>query len=141
MRVTKADREESLERLREWVKPGDTLTTVLRHTSTSGMMRSIDVYLLGCEKGKPTKLWLSYHAARILGWSFDERREAVKVSGVGMDMGFHLVYSLASAVFPDPFRCTGKTCPSNAHNNKPYPPRDGRMKHPGGGYSLRQTWL
>jgi hypothetical protein len=137
------ERQEAIERLREFVKPGDTLTTVLRDRSSSGMSRSIDVFLLSCERGRVQTQWLSRLAATALDWTFDERREAVRVHGAGMDMGFHLVYELAGTLFPygTTFRCTGKNCPSNVHNNAPYPPRDGRRKHPAGGYSLNHKWL
>ena len=37
--VTKQDRAEALERLREWLKDGDTLWFILRHRAASGMQR------------------------------------------------------------------------------------------------------
>ena len=40
----KAEQEEAIARLRNWIRPGDTLYTVLRHRAASGMSRSIDVY-------------------------------------------------------------------------------------------------
>jgi len=38
---------------------------------------------------------------------FDDRQEAVKVGGSGMDMGFALVYELSRALFPNGF---GEVC-------------------------------
>lgn len=158
-RVSAADRAESIETLRELLSPGDTVTTVLRSVSRSGMSRSIDLYTFACENGQVSHRWLSYHVARVLG-GWDDRRECVKVSGAGMDMGFHLVHSLGYALWPDGFECTGDRCPSESHVD-PLAPcpvyhrgRQGnrcgmfRNEHPtaptwhaSGGYALRQEWL
>src|SRR3990167_4399984 len=91
---------EAIADLRAELKPGDTVYTVLRHVSSSGMYRAIDLYTLRCVEGKVSKRWLSYWAAAALEERFDERREAIGVSGAGMDMGWHLVYQLSSALFP-----------------------------------------
>jgi hypothetical protein len=40
------DRGSALEHLHDWLKPGDTVYTVLRHVSRSGMLREIGVILL-----------------------------------------------------------------------------------------------
>ena len=136
--TSKADRAESIATLREILRPGDTVTTVLRSVSRSGMSRSIDLYALKCERGKVSLRWLSYHVARVLG-GWDERRECVKVGGCGMDMGFHLVYNLGRTLWPTGYRCGGKRCHSNDHTNGR--PRDGRSHHRDGGYALRQEWL
>jgi hypothetical protein len=120
-RETKAKYEERtgyLHQLWELLKPGDTISMVLRHTSASGMYRAIDFYLLECVNGKVERRWLSYWIAHSgVGDRFDERREAVGVSGVGMDMGFHVVYNLGSVLYPQGWLCAGKDCPSNAHSN------------------------
>ena len=143
MKFTKAEQQEAIVALRLTIKPGDTLYTVVRHVSASGMTRSIDVYRLYVENGKAERQWLSRRVAVALGWGYDEQREAVKVGGAGMDMGFHLVYELGHVLFGDtPWRCTGKNdCPSNEHNNPPYPQPSRRVKHAGSGYALRQAWL
>lgn len=98
--MTRKEREqqEYVDALKSWgVEPGDTIYTVLRHVSPSGMTRVIGVYKI--ENNEP--MWLSYATARALGWSFDGEREGVKVRGVGMDMGFHLVYTLSQKLFDD----------------------------------------
>ncbi len=145
----------AIKRLREWIKPGDTLYTVLRSRSRSGMMRHIS--LLGIEAGKGTEPAalsdFSWNAARALGWGMDRDDGGVKVSGCGLDTGFHLVEQLACVLFPDGFGCIGEKCPSNDHANGD---RD-RTPHPGcgkpdkrgardhwhqsGGYAVRQRWL
>jgi hypothetical protein len=82
-----------------------------------------------------------------------------------MDMGFHLVYTLSYALYPQGFGCVGERCPSNDHSNgdRDYTPhgcydengaledrepgpgelRDGcrRHWHRDGGYALTQRWL
>jgi hypothetical protein len=145
-KAQEAAKAEAVERLKALgVKPGTRLHTVVRHVSASGMSRSIDVYLLTCDRGRPDRIWLSRLVATALGWPFDDKRDAVKVSGAGMDMGFHLVYELGHVMFGGaPWQCPGKgKCPSNAHSN-PGPDRDkyGRgVKHTESGYALRQEWL
>lgn len=129
--------KEAIERLREWIKPGDTLYTILRHVSRSGMFRVIDVVKIN---GPEETLTLGWNVAAALGMGYDHEREGVRISGCGMDMGFEIVYNLGRVLFED-FRCTGKGCQSNDHSNertRNY--RKGR-KHSDGGYALRQRWL
>ena len=45
-KYTKAERAESFANLRKWLKPGDTVHTILDHVSRSGMSRNIRVVLL-----------------------------------------------------------------------------------------------
>lgn len=68
-RVTKRslkqqESEQALERLREMIKPGDTIYTILRHRAKSGMYRAIDLYLLNCVNGKPERHCISWTAAK-----------------------------------------------------------------------------
>lgn len=120
-----AEREESLATLHRWIKPGDTVFTILRHVSDSGMTRRIDV--VAFHKGEP--LFLSYHVARALGLRLDDRKAGVYISGCGMDMGFELVYQLGAALWPGG---DGKTITSR--NGTTSVEKDG-------GYLLKQRWL
>mgnify|MGYP000044532579 FL=1 len=79
------------------VEKGDTIYTVLAHVSSSKMLRVIR--LIQIKDNRPFDL--SYRAAQALGLAYDERREGVRVSGCGMDMGFSLVYDLAMQLFGD----------------------------------------
>ena len=45
-RVTDADRQEAVKELRKMIRPGQTVYTVLRHVSRTGMSRGIDVYII-----------------------------------------------------------------------------------------------
>lgn len=143
MKVSKEEREDAIKRLREIVKPGDTLYTILRSVSSSGMSRGIDVYAFDCKDGKLSKAWLSYLTAKACGFTFNDKKECLRVGGCGMDMGFHVAYSLASVLYRDGFYCTGKNCPSNDHTNGMPRPEEGTASivHKDGGYAVRHEWL
>lgn len=131
--------KEQLENLHRWIKPGDTVYTILRHVSRSGMMRHISVVVID-KDGSTTHP--NYATAKVTGLPLVRLggfNDAVKVGGCGMDMGFHVVESLSRAMFPDGFTCIGEKCPSNDHTNgdRDYTPHH----HKSGGYALRQCWL
>jgi hypothetical protein len=82
--------------------------TILRHVSSSGMSRDISLYY------KDTNI--TYSAALAMGDKVKSSNgfNAIRVSGCGMDMGFHLVYNLSLTLY--------------GHDNR-------------GGYKLSQRWL
>lgn len=165
MVTTKAqasERAEFLDKIREHVKPGDTVYTVLRHVSKSGMARDISLILLGKDGPWDFSGW----AAKALGLTWQrDGNGGIRVGGCGMDMGFHLVYELSSALWSNGHGCTGEGCLSNDHHNgdRDYTPHglsnengqpenrepyrgeklDGCVNHwhRDGGYALRQRWL
>jgi hypothetical protein len=98
-KAQKAERAEALERIREWVKAGDTIHCVIRHVSSSGMSRVIQFIVF--IEGEPR--YLGYNIAVALGMKWDRQREGVKVQGCGMDMGFAVVYDLSRTLFPAGF--------------------------------------
>ena len=112
-KAAKAEREDAKAKLREWLKPGDTVHTILRHVSRSGMQREIGVVLL--KDG--ADLHPNYLVAKALGERIG-KRDGIVVGGCGMDMGFHLVYNLGYVLWPDGFGCIGKGCRSNDHFNE-----------------------
>lgn len=140
MKYSKQERDESLARLREWIKPGDTVYTILRNVSRSGMQREIGIVLLSNEKnGRPIDLHPNHAVAVVLGERLG-KRDGVIVGGCGMDMGFHIVYNLGRILWPDGFECIGeKLCRSNDHTNgdRNYKPHH----HTDGGYALNHRWL
>lgn len=100
--TTKAERAEAIARLRELLKPGATVHTILRDVSKSGMSRTIDLFLLQPRKdGTVGRYWLSGLAAKAAGFTLAPNDRGLRVSGCGMDMGFHVVYSLSHAIFAD----------------------------------------
>lgn len=108
-RKNEAERQEAINRLREILKPGDTVYTSLRSVSRSGMTRKIRVHFFQIDdKGVIRPYQLSYPVAKILGWRFDEKTLSISVRGCGMDMGWHLAYSLSCALFPDGFGVEGE---------------------------------
>lgn len=129
--------EEAKNRLRELLKPGDKVYTVLRHVSQSGMFRRISVLKID---GKGDVYTLD-GLIEITGLAKRRgRKEGLAVSGCGMDMGFHLVYELSRMLWPSGFKCAGyKKCCSNDHTNG-----DRNYKshhHADGGYALKRVWL
>ena len=95
---TKEQAEQSRERLLSILKPGDTVYTILKHVSRSGMSR--DICPIAIVNNEP--VYLGYSVAALIGWRCDD--QDVKVGGCGMDMGFHLVYTLAAALFGDGYQ-------------------------------------
>jgi hypothetical protein len=134
-KAQKAERAEAIAKLREWVKPGDTVHTVIRNVSRSGMSREIGIVLI---RADGSMLHPNYSVARALGLR-QGKRDGIIVGGCGMDMGFALVYEIGRAIFPDGFECVGDKCRSNDHSNGD---RDRTPHHHAdGGYALRQEWI
>lgn len=113
-------REQAKQHLRKLLKPGQTIYTILRHRSSSGMSRSISLVI-------PTKdgiQSLDYWIAQAKGESIDQKNGGLKVSGCGMDMGFHLVYNLGRMLWPNGVK----------KGREGQPDKDG-------GYALKHQWL
>lgn len=88
--------DESLARLRDILAEHSTIWPVLRKVSSSGMMRHLS--FLTVYKGEIRDI--SWDIANVLDYAVTDDN-ALKVSGAGMDMGFHVVYSLARVLFDD----------------------------------------
>ena len=132
---TQSSKQEARERVLKLVKPGDTVYTILRHVSRSGMQRVIDLIVL-TEDGPQS---IAHQTAVLTDTPLDRDRWGVKARGAGMDMGFHIVYELSHQLFPQGFDCIGEHCPSNDHSNgdRDYTPH----QHKDGGYALLQRWM
>lgn len=151
----KADQEkaEAIAQLRKWLKPGDTVHTILDHVSRSGMSRDIRVVIL--RDGEA--LHPNHSVAKALGYSRASHGDGMRVGGCGMDMGFHIVHSLGYALFgQEAEHGTGKD--ANAlrkaiyEANKHYWHQQGKVEKPdwtkpgrdwfgGAGYALKHRWL
>jgi hypothetical protein len=105
--------------LEYFVKEGDTVYTVLRSVSSSGMSRTMSLKV--SKEGRI--LDLTYYASVVLDYPLVEVNgsRAIRVGGCGMDMGFHAVYSLARVLFRDKY--------------------EGQPEAVDAGYSLSQAWL
>lgn len=141
------------------LRPGDTVFTVLRHVSSTGMSRSIDCYVFrprrpGARECEP--MYLSGLVAHAIGYPFDERRGGVKIGGCGMDMGFAIVNHLSTVLFNSPegkrHSLRKKTLTSAEYDNLPESRKRcyGRQNNAPGdrdyhlmdrGYWLNQRWL
>lgn len=98
MNTKEREMKEAVKDLRaHWLKPNDTVYTLVTHVSRSGMQRVIRVLVI--KDNKP--LDISYATGRALGWKRSNKHDGVVVNGCGMDMGFHLVYALSCTVFAD----------------------------------------
>lgn len=108
-KAQQSERAESIAQLRKWLQPGDTLYTILRHVSRSGMQREIGLVIMGHRHGESgcSDIHPNYHAARATG-SRMGKRDGLIVGGCGMDMGFHIVYNLSYVLFPDGFGIEGE---------------------------------
>jgi len=98
--LKRAEREESKERLlSHYLKPGSKVYTVVRSVSASGMSRTMSVYVV--VEGE--LLNITYHTAKALDYPLTDVNgsRVICVGGCGMDMGFHVVYSLSGYLFRD----------------------------------------
>ena len=138
-KTTDRERQEAIEKLREWIKPGDTVHTILRHVSKSGMTRDIGIVLI---RDDGSTIHPNYAVSRALDMPL--KHDAVRIGGCGMDMGFAIVYDLSYALYGEGYKCTGKdkrgesSCPSNFHSNGGAYHR--ARKHTDG-YALHHKWL
>jgi hypothetical protein len=135
------EQEAAIKSLRKIFKPGDTVFTIARHVSRSGMSRAISVIQV---KGKDEIREWDHLVAVALGEKVDPARRGIKIDGAGMDMGFELVYRLSMALYGGKrgYPCQGASCPSNVHVNDHTAPRgkgQGIRHHDG--YALNQRWL
>ena len=122
-----AAQEEAKASLRELLRPGDTVNTILRHVSRSGMMRHISLVIKSGDDIRDIT-WLAAHAMdmRLNG----KGQWAIKIGGCGMDMGFAIVYDLGRTLFRDGFKVEGR-----GRNG------DESGWDNDGGYALKQGWL
>jgi hypothetical protein len=108
----KANQLESIATLKNLLKPGNKVTTILRSVARSGMTRRIS-YIIAKDA---EIIDITWDVARALGEPVKQRGQYVQdsglfVQGCGMDMGFHVVYSLSRTLFPDGFGATRGTAP------------------------------
>ncbi len=151
-KYNKTETKEAFDTLRKWIKPGDTVHTILDHVSRSGMSRNIRVILLKDSEA----LHPNHSVAVLLGMSRAKKGDGIVVGGCGMDMGFHIVHNLGYALFgheaehgtdeaatelrrailkADPFYFT------QGGRKAPDPTKPGREWFAGAGYALKHRWL
>lgn len=94
MSYTKEEIKSSEDYLLSVIKPGDKIWGLVRHVSSSGMSRHIS-FFVPLDGGITD---ISWHMAKVLGYKQADSG-ALKVSGCGMDMVFHCIYSLGLVLF------------------------------------------
>jgi hypothetical protein len=84
------------EQLKKLVKPGDTLYTILRHTSTRGTSRHYSVYCI--EDNKP--VWITGYVRTVCQYT-DYKRfpDVIVVAGGGFSGSNEIVMTLGRALF------------------------------------------
>jgi hypothetical protein len=99
-KAQQTEQTEALDKLKDILKAGDTLYTILRNVSSSGMSRVISVVKV--EDGDIRILdGLIERAGLYKRTPASSRHDGLKVGGAGMDMGFAVVYRLSGAVLED----------------------------------------
>jgi hypothetical protein len=122
------EQQEAIENLRAIIKPGDTVYTICSHVSSSGMMRVIDLVIpLIDDNGRPYISRITWLACKAIGMKYNRRHDGMEMSGCGMDMGFHAVYCLGQAIWPD-----GTPEPHSTRNGQP---------DTVGGYAIKHQWI
>lgn len=138
------DKQQAIDTLKKYLKPGDTVYTKVEHVARSGMSRHISVYVT--KDGVIEDItWL---VARATGMRMSDKTGGLVVGGCGMDMTFHVVYCLGRAVYRDGVPCTGSNgrdggvrCQSSDHNNKPDMKFDKSIIHHDSGYAFKNRNL
>lgn len=137
------EKEQAKKDLLNMLNGSNKVYTILKHRSSSGMLRHIDVVIV--KDNKPLNInWYVekiglYKRAR----NYDAKNaDSLRVGGCGMDMGFSVVYNLSRELYPNGYKCQGKICHSNNHFNDPDCNKaKGKHHHKDGGYALKQEWL
>ena len=96
-KVTETERVEAIAKLREIHPKGSTVFLILRRVSRSGMSRDIATIAFRENDVRHT----AFLVGAALGLSRDEYNDHVTINGVGMDMGFKLVYDLSYVLYGD----------------------------------------
>lgn len=89
-------RAQCIDKVKTMLENVDTVYGIVRHVSTSGMSRDIDLYIIADNR----PVYLTGYASTILEYPMAKNR-GMKVGGCGMDMVFHCVSSLAYAIGRD----------------------------------------
>ena len=97
------DKELSKERLlSDYLKETNTVYTVLRGVSSSGLTQYVSLMVPGLDHdGKPDIFNITWHASNVLGDKLHDKHghRVIKLQGGGMDLGFNVVYNLSSVLY------------------------------------------
>lgn len=88
------------------LQPGDTLYTICRSVSRSGMSATYSVYRIAHDRdGKEYMQYLTYRVAKATGHRLQRHpvggNDVIRMDGCGYDRAYQIVYDLSRAVFGD----------------------------------------
>lgn len=115
---------QSMNELLKLIKPGSTIRTNVNHVSANGMTRRISCYIV--DPRDNDIICIDSYVSDITGYKNSDKGGLI-VSGCGMDMGFHLVYTLGAMLWPN-----GTDTAHGTRNGQP---------DSTGGYALKQRSL
>lgn len=124
-------KQEACTALRRILKPGDTVYTVLRRVTWSGMSRRIDFYKLTADG----PIYLSGWIGDALGCRPHDDGSLI-VGGCGTDAGFDTVHHLSYAIHGRDAKTVKASIKALGWNPKHDGPAEKRP-----GYTLAQRWL
>lgn len=100
-----AEKAEALAKLRDLLQAGDTVFTLERYRSVSGVKHCISLFIfrprIDTGERNPEPHCLDYLASRVLDMRRDNRHGGLVAHGGGTDMSFEIVYNLGRVLFPD----------------------------------------
>jgi len=124
-----AERLEAAHQAKEYLltilKPASKVYTTVNKVASSGMSRTLSCYVVVDNE----IVCINWYIER-LGLFKRNDQGHLKVSGCGMDMGFHVVYNLGRTLFPEGFQVEGRGRNGDTSGFD----RDG-------GYALKHSWL
>lgn len=118
----KVYREQTIRDLLKMIKPGQTVYTKVESVSNSGMTRRISLYIV--QKGQIVNI--TRRVGIVCQWKQSDKGGLI-VTGCGMDMCFHTVYTLGYYLWPK-----GTKKPHGTRNGQP---------DMDGGYALKNSSL
>jgi|TARA_S200002703_G_scaffold56765_1_gene49501 hypothetical protein len=95
--MKREEEERIISHLEEMFPKGSTAFTEVTKVSKSGMSRHIKIMRPYNDEVEN----LSWYVAKLLGWTYKDNTRSIFVRGCGMDMGFHVIYTLAQALYGD----------------------------------------
>jgi hypothetical protein len=84
--------KEAITKIKEWLKPNDTLLIIQKSVSASGMSRKLRVF------NQKSLFNITKDVAEIMGLRYNDD-DTLTVTGCGMDMHFWLAYTLPSYLY------------------------------------------
>lgn len=88
--TTTVELETAKDQLISLLSDTDTIYTVLRSVSKSGLSRVISFYIIDNKE----IVNINYYIKTLLGYKFNKTRDGLIIKGGGMDMGFHVIHTL-----------------------------------------------